>query len=190
MKRKLIIEEWLSLDGYVSDKMGKLDFFIKHVRESYTLSSRIDFLNSIDTILLGRKTYEQFSALWPQRPAENDLLAEKMNGLNKMVFSGTLEDAPWGSWPAASVDPNDPITRIKTLKSQPGKNMVVWGSIMLAQTLMKADLVDEYHLHLCPALTGGGRRLFPDNMNLSSLSLLETSPYSNGAVFISYNTSL
>ena len=88
MKRKLIVEEWLSLDGCVSDKMSNLVFFIKHIRESYTTSSGIDFLNSIDTILLGRKTYDQFSALWPEHPIENDLLAEKMNTLNKIVFSG------------------------------------------------------------------------------------------------------
>jgi len=67
MKRKLIVEEWLSLDGYVSDKAGGLDFFAKHVRDAYTTAYRLDVLNSVDTILFGRKTYQQFSALWPAR---------------------------------------------------------------------------------------------------------------------------
>jgi dihydrofolate reductase len=187
MKRKLIIEEWLSLDGYVSDKTGGTDFFVKHVLESYVAQSRNEFLNSIDTILFGRKTYDQFSTLWPGRPVENDLLAKKMNTLDKIVFSKTLEKAPWGKWPGASVEANDPITRIKALKSLNGKNMVVWGSITLAQMLIKEDLVDEYHLQLCPALTGGGRRLFTGEINPSALSLIDTKQYSNGVVFLNYS---
>ncbi len=186
MKRKLIIEEWLSLDGYVSDKADKLDFFAKHVRESYTTAYRADLLNSIDTILFGRKTYQQFSALWPGRPVENDILTEKINTLNKIVFSGSLKSAPWAQWTEARVEPGNPIEKIKILKSQPGKNMVLWGSISLAQALIKEGLVDEYHLHICPTLTGGGRTLFAGEFDAVNLSLIETKPFANGVVLLKY----
>lgn len=186
MNRKLILEQWLSLDGNVSDKMGGLDFFAKHVRESYTLSHRMDFLNSIDTILFGRNTYTQFAALWPERPTENDLLAYKMNTLNKIVFSSSLEKAPWGQWREATVEAGDPIEKIRALKIMPGKDIVLWGSITLAQALIRQNLVDEYHLHICPVLTGGGRKLFANETGPSGLALLDVKQISNGVVLLKY----
>lgn len=188
MSRKLIVEEWLSLDGYVSDKTGKLDFFAKHVRESYTTAYRSELLNSIDTILFGRKTYQQFSALWPERPIENDILAEKMNTLSKLVFSSSLEEAGWGKYTAATVVSDDPVKKITALKALPGKNMVVWGSITLAQAFMATNLVDEYHLHICPSLTGGGRKFFTGEIIPAGLTLSDSKQFNNGVVLLKYNT--
>ena len=64
--------------------------------------------------------------------------------------------------------------------------MVMWGSISLAQSLMKENLIDEYHLQLCPVLLGGGRSLFPGDMNLEQLKLLEVRQYNTGTVFLNY----
>jgi dihydrofolate reductase len=64
--------------------------------------------------------------------------------------------------------------------------MVVWGSISLAQSLMKENLIDEYHIQLCPVLTGGGRNLFPQQINFGQLNLLETRQYNTGIVFLNY----
>jgi dihydrofolate reductase len=183
------MEEWLSLDGHVSDKEGKLDFFAKHVRESYTTAYRTDLLNSIDTILFGRKTYAQFATLWPERPVENDILAEKINTLDKFVFSASLEKAPWGQWREATIVASDPAKKIRELKSMPGKNMVLWASITLAQALIAKNLVDEYHLHICPTLTGGGRKLFTHETEPVGLSLLDTKQFDNGVVLLKYGRS-
>lgn len=180
----------MSLDGHVSDKTGGLDFFVKHVRGSYTTRERIAFLESADTIFLGRKTYDQFSQLWPRRPVENDLLAEKMNGLDKVVFSASLQQAPWGEWQQATLETKDPVAKLKVIKTLTGKNIILWGSITLAQTFMKEGLVDEYHLHICPVITGGGRKLFTDDMNLSPLSLLNTVVNFDGVVFLKYGASV
>ena len=65
MVRKLVVEEWISLDGYVSDRNGKLDFFTSSVGASYDDKGGAAFLNSIDCILFGRKTYQQFASRWP-----------------------------------------------------------------------------------------------------------------------------
>jgi dihydrofolate reductase len=184
--RKLIFEEWMSLDGYVSDKNEKLDFFASLVRQTYADDDRAKFLETIDTILFGRKTYEQFAALWPQRPVDKEVLADKMNTSKKIVFSNTLKDAPWGKWPAAEIASDNAIATIKKLKSQPGKYMVLWGSICLAQILMKENLIDEYRIHLCPTLTSGGRSLFTTEMNPTTLKLVDIKHYDTGIVFLNY----
>src|SRR5688572_13346773 len=183
--RKLILEEWMSLDGYVADKNGKLDFFTQLAPEQNTYSDQdqLRFMQTIDTILLGRKTYELFVDFWPTATADQEVIADKLNETKKIVFSNTLTRAPWGKWPDVEIIRGEAIEAIKNLKSLPGKNMVVWGSISLAQSLMKEDLIDEYHLQLCPVLTGGGRSLFIEQANLKNLTLSEVRQYNTGTVF-------
>jgi len=187
MKRKLILEEWLSADGHVADKAGKLDFFTTHVLDSYTTAHRMEMLDSIDTILFGRKTYEFFSVLWPERPADKGTLAGKINPAAKVVFSGSLQKAPWGQWPEATIEAGDPAGALEKLKSQPGKNMVLWGSISLAQTFIAKNLVDEYHLHICPTITGGGRKLFDKEIEPIGLSITETVQLPGGAALLKFS---
>jgi dihydrofolate reductase len=188
--RKIILEEWISLDGYISDRNGKLDFFTDIIPQAYSDAHRIQFLETIDTILFGRATYEQFARTWPDRPTDSNVLAAKINGTKKIVFSNTLSDAPWGKWPKAEILAGDVISNIKRFKSLPGKSMVLWGSISLAQMFMKESLIDEYHLHLCPALTTGGRHLFTEEINPTTLKLLEARHYGRDAVFLNYQASL
>jgi dihydrofolate reductase len=64
--------------------------------------------------------------------------------------------------------------------------MVMWGSISVAQTLMKENLIDEYHIQLCPVLTGGGRLLFFTKINFAQLNLSELRQYNTGTVFLNY----
>ena len=186
--RKLILEEWMSLDGYVADKNGQLDFFTNLTPEQnkYSDSDQLKFLETIDTILLGRKTYELFVDFWPAATIDKEVIADKLNEAKKIVFSNTITVAPWGQWTEASIVTGEATTEIKNLKLLPGKNMVMWGSISLAQSLMKENLIDEYHIQLCPVLTGGGRNLFPQKMNLHRLNLLEVREYNTGTVFLNY----
>jgi dihydrofolate reductase len=177
--RKLILEEWVSLDGYVTDKNGQLDFFTNLTPEQNTYSDndQLKFLETVDTILLGRKTYELFVEFWPTATTDKEVIADKLNNTNKIVFSNTLTKAPWGKWREAEIISGEATTAIKKFKSLPGKNMVVWGSISLAQSLMRENLIDEYHIQLCPVVTGGGRSLFPQQINLAQLNLLELRQY-------------
>jgi dihydrofolate reductase len=160
--RKLIVEEWVSLDGYVSDKNGQLDFFTNLTpdQNKYSDADQLKFLETVDTILLGRKTYELFVDFWPEATVDKEVIADKLNEIKKVVISNTLTSAPWGKWPAAEIISGEANTAIKKLKQLPGKNIVLWGSISVAQSLMKENLIDEYHVQLCPVLTGGGRSLF------------------------------
>ena len=186
--RKLILEEWVSLDGYVTDRDGGLDFFTNLTPEQnkYSDADQLKFLETIDTILLGRKTYNLFVDFWPKASTDEEVIADKLNETKKIVFTNTIANAPWGKWKDAEIINGEATTAIKNLKSQPGKNMVLWGSISLAQSLMKENLIDEYHIQLCPILTGSGRSLFPQQMNFGQLKLLEVRQYNTGTVFLNY----
>ena len=186
--RKLILEEWVSLDGYVADKDGGLDFFthLTPDQNTYSDQDQLRFLETVDTILLGRKTYELFVGFWPTATIDQEAIADKLNQTKKIVFSNSLTKAPWGKWEEAEVLGGDAISNIQRLKSVPGKNMVLWGSISLAQSLMKENLIDEYHIQLCPVLTGGGRSLFTGPAKANNLQLMEVRQYNTGTVFLNY----
>jgi dihydrofolate reductase len=184
--RKLIVQEWISLDGYATDRNDGLDFFAPAVRQIIGDDYHKTFLEEIDCILLGRKTYEQFATLWPGRPIEGNLLAKKINTEQKIVFSTSIKKAPWGKWEAARVEADDPVPMIKKLKSSPGKDIVVFGSISLAQLLMNNHLVDEYHTLICPILTGGGKRLFVEGQGPIALTVKACKQHHNGIVSLNY----
>lgn len=184
--RKLILEEWLSLDGYAEDKNGKLDFFPSTEENKYSDEDQLKFLESIDTILLGRKTYELFVEFWPTATVDKEIIADKLNSIPKIVFSNSLKEAPWGIWPAAEIISGDAVENVKALKAKQGKNMVLWGSISLAQSLMKADLIDEYHIQICPTMVGDGRLLFATAPEYRRLKLKEIKKYETGVVYLSY----
>ena len=185
--RKLIVEEWVSLDGYVTDKNGQLDFFtnITPDKNTYSDADQLKFMETVDSILLGRKTYELFVEFWPGATTAEEVIADKLNETDKIVFSNTLSSTPWGKWSNARLADGELIETIQKLKLMPGKNMVLWGSISIVQQLMKENLIDEYHLQVCPVLNAGGRKLFTDVMQ-ADLDLLEVRHYNTGTVFLNY----
>lgn len=184
--RRLILEEWLSLDGFAADKDGKLDFFPASETDKFSDRDQLEFLDSIDTIVLGRKTYELFVDFWPTATTDKEIIADRLNTLPKVVFSNTLSEAPWGKWSPARVVRGDAVAEIKRLKAQDGKDMVLWGSIALAQDLIAADLVDEYHLQICPTMVGGGRLLFPGLDSYANLKRVNVRSYDTGVVSLHY----
>ncbi|MCW3106179.1 MAG: hypothetical protein JWQ09_685 [Segetibacter sp.] len=186
--RKLILQEWVSLDGYVADKRGQLDFFtnISNEANKYSDYDQLKFMDDIDTILLGRKTYDLFVEFWPTATTDMEIIADKLNSTKKLVFSNSLHKAPWGKWPEAEIIRGEAADTIRKLKTKEGKNMVLWGSISLAQSLMKQHLIDEYHLQLCPTITGGGRSLFPQGDSYVNMNLIELKKYETGMIFLRY----
>ena len=184
--RRLILQEWLSLDGYAVDQEGTLDFFPATQVDQFSDRDQLEFLESVDTILLGRRTYELFVDFWPTATTDTEIIADRLNELPKLVFSHTLSEAPWGEWPPARVVRGDAVTEIERLKAQDGKHMVLWGSLSLAQTLIAADLIDEYHVQLCPTMVGGGRPLFPGLHGYARLKRLNVRTYDTGVVFLHY----
>jgi len=184
--RKLILQEWVSLDGYAADKNGQLDFFPSTESNRYADLDQLQFMENIDTILLGRITYELFVDFWPDATTDKEIIADKLNSTHKIVCSNTLEDAPWGKWPGAQVIAGDAVNTVRKLKEQEGKNIVLWGSISLAQSLIKENLVDEYHLQICPTMVGSGRPLFPDLNSYKNFHLVNFKHYDTGMMFLHY----
>jgi dihydrofolate reductase len=80
----------------------------------------------------------------------------------------------------------DAVEETKKLKQFDGKNIVIWGSLSLAKALIKENLVDEYHLQICPAIIGGGRLLFPNLEVFQNLKLMSTKRYNTGVVYLQY----
>ena len=183
--RKLIFQEFLSLDGYASDKNHSTRFFES---PEYSEDSDDDLLaemNQFDTILLGANTYKMFVDFWPTATNDEQIVADKLNNIPKIVFSSTLKKAPWGKWEPVKIENGDAVKAIPELKKQPGKDMVLWGSISLAQSLMKANLIDEYQLRIVPVLLGDGTLLFEKHNELQ-LTLIKTKSYDSGLLLAHY----
>ncbi len=187
--RKLIVEEWISLDGFAEDKNGKLDFFPATEANRYSDEDQLKFMESIDTILLGRNTYDLFAEFWPTATTDKEIIAGKLNSTHRIVFSNTLQQAPWGKWPDAQIIAGDAVEEVRKLKQTEGKNMVLWGSISLAQSLLKAGLVDSFHLQICPTTVGGGKLLFPEGDGYTKFRLVDVRKYDTGVLFLHYEPS-
>jgi dihydrofolate reductase len=186
--RKVILQEFVTIDGFAADQNGGMSFFDSfHGKPRQDLDEdTMRFMDTIDTILLGAVTYRLFLGFWPTATTDMDPIADKLNGTPKTVFSQTLDRAPWGKWAAAKVVKHDAAEEIVRLKEQPGKNMVLWGSISLAQALMKAGLIDEYQLRVCPTILGKGRPLFPNDINSLTLKPSTAKMYDSGLVLLDY----
>lgn len=184
--RKLILEEWLSLDGYTADSNGGLEFFTSPDLNRQSDKDHVQFMESIDAILLGRKTYELFVDYWPQATSDKEPIADLLNSTPKFVFSNSLDKASWGKWPDATIIKGDAVTAIKKLKEEPGKDMVMWGSISVAQELMNNQLIDEYHFRVCPTGIGSGRPFFPEGKSAVNFKLVETVAYDSGMILLKY----
>lgn len=130
-----------------------------------------------DSFLLGRGTYEIFAAAWPNSTDPDGTVAKALNTLPKYVASTTLTDPSWG--PVTVLDGDVPAA-IAELKTRPGRELQVHGSLGLVRTLHEHDLVDEFNLLTFPVILGQGRRLFPEGGVDTALSLVESRTTSCG----------
>lgn len=132
-------------------------------------------------ILLGRRTYEDFYSVWPKR--KDNPYTEVLNNTLKYVASTTLkEPLPWMNSKLLSGDAAEAVAK---LKEEPGKDMVVLGSGMLVESLMRRNLVDEYVLLIHPLILGSGRRLFNDG-HATPLRLVDSKTTTKGVVIATY----
>ena len=178
--RKVVVQQWLTLDGFAAGPYGELDFVTQAAADPTSgpfVEDQLAFIESLDTILLGAVTYRMFAAYWPEQTAETQRIADALNATPKVVFSSTLESAPWGDWEPARVVAGSAAEEVRRLKAEPGRDMVVWGSLTVADSLMRASLVDEYRLQVCPVVLGRGKRLFEDGLATQPLTLLEATQY-------------
>jgi dihydrofolate reductase len=140
-----------------------------------------DELFNSEAVLLGRRTYDGFAAVWP---AVDDAagFAKRINAMPKYVVSTTLKAADWNN---STLIDRDVLARVTALKAEPGGDILVYGSARLLHTLMPAGLVDQYNLMIFPTVLGRGVRLFPEAWQ-GSVKLQECTEFGSGIVMLKY----
>ena len=167
--RKLIVSEWMSLDGvFDADTMAQWFMpFDSEERRKYIINTML----ACDAILLGRTTYEMLAAYWSPLKKNEDGLADKINSVHKYVVSSKLKKADWNN---STIIKEEVVEEIARLKRQPGHEIHIEGSATLVQSLMEAELIDEYRFLVHPIIMGSGKRFFKDGMQTKGLKIVKT----------------
>ena len=188
--RKLIVSEFLSLDGVMQAPGGADEDTEGGFRHGgWTMPFWHDdigaafgaLMQDVDAFLLGRKTYVIHANAFEPMPA-GDLFGDMMNAPAKYVVSKTLEKPIWRN---TTIIRDDVAEAVRKLKAAPGKTILTDGSHQLVHTLLEHDLVDELHLLLYPLILGGGKRLFPKGVH-TAFKLRAATPYPSGVVGLHY----
>jgi dihydrofolate reductase len=186
--RKIIVSEFYSLDGLMSDPEDKMEWVLGSFNDEMGQYEG-ELYDNADTLLLGRTTYKIFEGYWPtaaSNPAtsQGDIeMAHKINNITKIVFSHSMEGVEWkNSKLLKEIKPEE----IVKLKKEKGKNILVIGSASIVQQLTNLGLIDEYHLLVHPVVLGSGKPLFKDIRQKQDLKLLEARAFNNGVVMLRY----
>ncbi len=177
--RRVIVSEFVALDGVMEDPGWTFQFSGEEQDKV-----KFDELSASDALLLGRVTYEGFAAAWPQMEEQTGEYGAWMNGYPKYVVSTTLEEPL--EWNNSTLIKENVAEEVSRLKQQPGKDILIFGSGDLVNTLMRHDLIDEYRLMVFPVVVGSGKRLFRDGSDTKALRLVETKTFGSGVVVLSY----
>ncbi len=188
--KKLIVSEFITLDNVIQAPGGAdEDTEGGFIHGGWTWpywhddigAHFFEAMSEADTFLLGRKTWQIHGTAF--EPMLDDPFATALNNIPKFVVSTTLTTA--SAWRNSTLIRENVVETVRALKEQPGKNILMDGSSVLAQTLAEHDLIDEYRLHVYPIVLGSGKKLFPPGKRLN-LKLLEATPLPTGVVFVRY----
>ena len=194
--RKVVVVEWMTLDGVVQapghpdeDRDGGFEHGGWHLSYFDDLSREwvVQGYSDAGGFLLGRRTYENLAAYWPNASEEEHVIAEPLNTKPKYVASKTLTEPL--EWQNATLLTGDIAQAVFPLKREDGGDLHVIGSPGFAQTLIEHELVDEYRLMIDPLVVGGGKRLFRDGSAPKPLRLVESQTTSTGAILATFATS-
>lgn len=181
MLRKIVLDLAVSLDGFIEGPHGEIDWCT--MEEDMDFSG---FLNGIDTILYGRKSYE----LWGKYTPEEDVsemdkaLWEEIFNMKKYVFSRSLSKA---DHEIAIISDNVP-EEVEKIKNKPGKDIWLYGGASLITTFINLGLIDEYRLSVHPVILGAGKPLFKGINERQNLKLTDTRHFSSGVVQLCYTS--
>ena len=201
--RRVIVAQFLTLDGVAQAPGGReedqeagfeyggwqVPFFQDNPENGEVMNYAF---NNMGAMLLGRRTYDIFADYWPHAgDGEQELIDEDDASIAKIMNSVPIYVASRGNslkeWDGGDVTHLQDITKeVNELKQQEGKDIIVWGSGDLVQTLIKEDLVDEYFLLIHPLILGTGKKLFNAGLPKQELEVAFSQVMENGVVAATY----
>jgi dihydrofolate reductase len=183
--RKLVVYNMVSVDGYFAGKDGDISW---HTVDDEFNQFAIETLSQVDTIIFGRTTYQLFEGYWPralvdpQTNPANLVIAQAIDNAKKIVFSKSLESVTWhNSQLEHEISPD----KIKQLKAESGKDIIIYGSGAIVRQLTKLDLIDEYRFIISPTILGAGETMF-EGAHQTPLNLVATRSFVNGNLLVVY----
>ena len=183
--RDLVVTENITLDGVIDASEGWFSVVDDPGIDQSDLQAALrEQSEAADAVLFGRVTFEEMRGYWPQQTDDTTGVTDYLNRVAKYVVSSTLGDPRWEPTtvlPGAGFE-----DQLRSLKAEPGKDIVATGSITLVHGLITAGLVDEYRLFVYPVVLGRGRRLFADGTEIPRLRLVETRPFRSGVALLRY----
>jgi dihydrofolate reductase len=184
--RKVVLFAHISLDGFAGDVNGSHDFMsFDEELEQYAE----ELIKTVGVSMYGRNTYYLMEGYWPNILQQPDAsrhaleLARWFQDIPKIVFSKTMNCASWNNTTQIKENVEG---KLNQLKGQPGKDLVIFGSPVLARSLMKLGMIDEYQLAVHPVILGNGISLFGADLNTSKLKLLASKMLGSGVVTLHY----
>lgn len=179
-ERKVILDLAVTLDGFIEGINGEVDWCIMDADMNFS-----QFLDRIDTILYGRKSYQLWGKYMPSEevPHWEREIWEKVHSKKKVVFSRTLAQEA-----GLTLIKENIAEEIKHLKQQPGKDLWLYGGASLITTFMNLGLVDEYRISVHPVILGAGKPLFMDMSQRKELRLVEVNRFASGVVQLIYQS--
>ncbi len=181
--RKLKLQVQMSVDGFISGPNGEMDWMVfnwdnelkKYVNE---------ITKPVDCIVLGRNLAQGFIPHWASKPkGEDSWFIDKMNNSSKVVFTKTLEKSEWDNTILAR---GDLVDEVNKLKNKNGKDIIAYGGGTFVSALIKARLVDEFHLFVNPVALGTGMAIFKELNGKQNLTLKKSTAFACGIVLLNY----
>jgi dihydrofolate reductase len=185
---RLVVQEFVTADGFAANTDN--EFTAYELLDGGTAEfdrSQLDWLGGVDAMVLGATTYRLFVGYWPTAASADEIIAPALNGLTRYVFSRTLEHAPWGDLPAATVESGDAVTAIRRIKDNTAGTVVLWGSLSLSEVFFAAGEVDAVRLIVMPVAIGAGRGVFPAGQDPALLDLQSSATYDTGLIELVYD---
>ena len=176
----------LSVDSYIAGPNGEMDWMIWNWDDKLK-NYVFELTDPVDTIILGRKMTDGFVSYWSDVMTKPDdpfyAFAKKMIETPKVVFTKTLKKSQWANTDIATGDLTEEIMKLKT---QNGKEIIVYGGASLDSSLIKEGLIDDFHLFINPAAIGKGMTIFKDLSNIQKFILVKSIAFDCGIVMLHY----
>jgi dihydrofolate reductase len=183
--RKLRLQVQMSVDGCIAGPNGEMDWMVG-LLDDEIIKYAYKITESVDTILLGRKMTDVFISFWLDVMNKPDdpwyAFSKKMIEIPKVVFTKTLNKSTWINTDIATGN----LIEVSKIKSQNGRDIIVYGGASFDSSLIKEKLIDEFYLFINPVAIGNGMTIFKNLNEIQKYTLIESKAFECGIVLLRY----